>query len=58
MQNFISLQNFEGILQNLDPGPLSSLNKLNQKGPLTPAGSSPYCVLLEVVCEDIVKSIH
>ena len=30
------------------PGPLRSLNTLNQKGPLTPAGSSPYCVLLEV----------
>ena len=36
------------------PGPLRSLNTLNQKGPLTPAGSSPYCVLLEVVSEDIV----
>ena len=36
------------------PGPLRSLNTLNQKGPLTPPGSSPYCVLLEVVSEDIV----
>ena len=36
------------------PGPLRSLNTLNQKGPLTLAGSSPYCVLHEVVSEDIV----
>ena len=33
------------------------VNTLNQKGPLTQAGSSPYCVLLEVVSEDIVLVI-
>ena len=33
------------------------LNIVNQKGPLTLAGSSPYCVLLQVVSEDKVNFV-
>ena len=50
MQNFL----MKAYCKTWTPGPLRSLNTLNKKGPLTPAGSSPYCVLLEVVSEDIV----
>ena len=55
MQNFISVQNFEGILQKPDPWTSRSLNTVNQKEPLTLVESSPYSVLLQVVSEDIVN---
>ena len=55
MQKFISVWNFEGIQQKPDPWTSRSLNTANQKGPLTPVGSSPHCVLLQVVSEDIVN---
>ena len=53
--NFLSVWNFEGIPQKPDLWTSRSLNKVNQKGSLTPAWSSLHCVMLQVVSEDIVN---
>ena len=50
MQNLFLSRILKAYYKNRTPG----LNIVNQKGPLALAGSSPYCVLLQVVSEDIV----